>query len=65
MARGDASVERGGAGRRENGTRWRGAMRVWNAVARGDARMERWLQLERLVHPCSSTGLCRLRRFGA
>ncbi len=38
--------------------------RVWNAVARGDAGMERWLQLERLVHPPSSTGLCRLRRRG-
>ncbi len=35
----------------------RGATRVWNAMARGNAGMERWLQLERLVHPCSSTGL--------
>jgi hypothetical protein len=58
-------VERDGAGRRENGARWRGATRGWNAVARVNARMERWLQRERLVHPCSSTGLCRLRRNGA
>jgi hypothetical protein len=68
MGRGGAGpreVGRGGAGPRESGTRWRGATRGWNAVARGNARMERWLQLERLVHPCSSTGLCRLRRFGA
>jgi hypothetical protein len=51
VALGGASVERGGAGPRENGTRcagrrecgtrWRGATRVWNAVARGDASVER------------------------
>ncbi|MDP6447442.1 MAG: hypothetical protein QF805_26830, partial [Pirellulaceae bacterium] len=34
-----------------------GVTRVWNAAARGSARMERWLQQQRLVHPCSSTGL--------
>ncbi|MDP6447953.1 MAG: hypothetical protein QF805_29435, partial [Pirellulaceae bacterium] len=34
-------VGRDGAGRREGGTRWRGATREWNAVARGDARVER------------------------
>jgi hypothetical protein len=52
VARGRAGVERGGAGPRECGTRWRGAAREWYI----------WLQPERLVHPCSSTGLCRLRR---
>ncbi|MDP6442352.1 MAG: hypothetical protein QF805_01055, partial [Pirellulaceae bacterium] len=41
------------------------AANCWNAVARGGAGMERWLQLDRLVHPCSSTGLFRLRRLGA
>ncbi|MDP7017678.1 MAG: hypothetical protein QGG36_17875, partial [Pirellulaceae bacterium] len=57
------AVESGWSPRRK---RRRGGAGVrWNAVARGDARMERWLQLERLVHPCSSTGLCRLRRRGA
>jgi hypothetical protein len=34
-------LERGGAGQRECGTRWRGAARVWNSVARGNASVER------------------------
>jgi hypothetical protein len=34
-------LERGGAGRRECGTRQRGATRVWNADARGSASVER------------------------
>ncbi|MDP6447014.1 MAG: hypothetical protein QF805_24690, partial [Pirellulaceae bacterium] len=33
------------------------ALGSWNADARGGAGMERWLQRQRLVHPCSSTGL--------
>jgi hypothetical protein len=77
-------LERGGAGRRGNGTlvaaatsgspvlkhgpmppaaeEGVNALGSWNADARGGAGMERWLQRQRLVHPCSSTGLCRLRR---
>ncbi|MDP6721137.1 MAG: hypothetical protein QGF59_20895, partial [Pirellulaceae bacterium] len=41
VSQGSASVERGGAGQRECGTRWRGATRVWNAEARGHASVER------------------------
>ena len=74
MARGDAGVERGGAGRRESGAMARSHVRMgrdgagrreWDAMARGDARMERWMQQQRLVHPPSGAGLCRLRRNGA
>jgi hypothetical protein len=40
---------------------WR-AVGGWNGSTRCDVGMDRWLQPERLVHPCSSTGLARLRR---